>query len=126
MKGILGGNIQILLNIDVLEQHVLVSIGIFDVTSVFLKGISEHCAYLICFLGHELGWPEQGTRLGLKCHSRPQSCWGTGEELPTRTGSRGEGRGLKKEKPVQSVLFSLRSLGDTEAVACHRVCARRG
>ena len=35
MKGILGGNIQILLNIDVLEQHVLVSIGIFGVTSVF-------------------------------------------------------------------------------------------
>ena len=47
MKGILGGNIQILLNIDVLEQHVLVSIGIFDVTSVFLKGIYS---FLVCLL----------------------------------------------------------------------------
>ena len=35
MKGIIGGNIQTLLNIDVLEQHVLVSIGIFDVMKVF-------------------------------------------------------------------------------------------
>lgn len=47
MKGILGGNIQTLLNIDVLEQHVLVSIGIFDVTSVFLKGIYSFLVYLL-------------------------------------------------------------------------------
>lgn len=64
------------------------------------KVISNDCAYLICFLT-ELGWPEQGTSW-IEGHSRPQSCWGTGEEPPTRTGSRGEGRGLKQEKPVQS------------------------
>ena len=46
MKGIIGGNIQTLLNIDVLEQHVLVSIGIFDVIKVFFLTEFTHSWYI--------------------------------------------------------------------------------
>ena len=46
MKGSLGGNIQTLLNIDVLEQHVLVFIGVFDVTKVFFLKEFTHSWYI--------------------------------------------------------------------------------
>ena len=45
MKGSLG-NIQTLLNIDVLEQHVLVFIGVFDVTKVFFLKEFTHSWYI--------------------------------------------------------------------------------
>lgn len=61
MKGILGGNIQTLLNIDVLEQHVLVSIGVFDVTKVFFLKEFTHSWYIyymriinVCLHGQEI------------------------------------------------------------------------